>query len=306
MSRSDFLYSSFLSHFQHQPTSCQEDLLRKVAGFVSDDDADILVVNMTDNFSNDETDHIVNIAKKAEVPLVFFGRPIDKSILDKYTGSVYIGGEYQSAQGVQGEMIGKYLLNNYELFDVNDDGKISYVIYADKNYISENGYQHNVEKINRILSVEGKPAIEYYAPDDNVKYYTDNNTLEVYNSMKDILLDYNENNNNMVELVIAERDEWALCALEALNSYGYNEVRGTKIIPLFGIGGTIAAQNAINGGMMAGTVSPDSDYMAKQIEKVCRNILKKKDKLEGVDEEIVDGKNRITIPFIAYYARNSM
>lgn len=45
MSRSDFLYSSFLSHFQHQPTSCQEDLLRKVAGFVSDDDADILVVN---------------------------------------------------------------------------------------------------------------------------------------------------------------------------------------------------------------------------------------------------------------------
>ena len=45
MSRSEFLYSSFLSHFQHQPTSCQEDLLRKVAGFVSDDDADILVVN---------------------------------------------------------------------------------------------------------------------------------------------------------------------------------------------------------------------------------------------------------------------
>ena len=45
MSRSEFLYSSFLSHFQHQPTSCQEELLRKVAGFVSDDDADIIVVN---------------------------------------------------------------------------------------------------------------------------------------------------------------------------------------------------------------------------------------------------------------------
>ena len=45
MSRSEFLYSSFLSHFRHQPTSCQEELLRKVAGFVSDDDADILVVN---------------------------------------------------------------------------------------------------------------------------------------------------------------------------------------------------------------------------------------------------------------------
>ena len=45
MGRSGFLYTSFLSHFQHQPTSCQENLLRKVADFVSSDDADILVVN---------------------------------------------------------------------------------------------------------------------------------------------------------------------------------------------------------------------------------------------------------------------
>ena len=45
MSRSDYLYTSFLSHFQHQPTSCQENLLRKVADFVSADDSDILVVN---------------------------------------------------------------------------------------------------------------------------------------------------------------------------------------------------------------------------------------------------------------------
>ena len=45
MSRSEFLYKSFLSHFQHQPTSCQEELLHKVADFVSTDDADIFVVN---------------------------------------------------------------------------------------------------------------------------------------------------------------------------------------------------------------------------------------------------------------------
>ena len=45
MGRSGFLYTSFLSHFQHQPTSCQENLLRKVADFVSSDDADIFVVN---------------------------------------------------------------------------------------------------------------------------------------------------------------------------------------------------------------------------------------------------------------------
>ena len=45
MGRSDFLYTSFISRFKYQPTPCQENLLAKVAGFVSSDDDDILVVN---------------------------------------------------------------------------------------------------------------------------------------------------------------------------------------------------------------------------------------------------------------------
>lgn len=45
MGRSDFLYSGFISHLRHEPTPCQDTLLRKVADFVSSDDDDILVVN---------------------------------------------------------------------------------------------------------------------------------------------------------------------------------------------------------------------------------------------------------------------
>lgn len=45
MGHSDFLYSGFLSHFHHAPTSCQDKLLHQVADFVSSDDSDILVVN---------------------------------------------------------------------------------------------------------------------------------------------------------------------------------------------------------------------------------------------------------------------
>ena len=45
MGRNDFLYSGFLSHLHHEPTSCQDNLLRKVADFVTSDDDDILVVN---------------------------------------------------------------------------------------------------------------------------------------------------------------------------------------------------------------------------------------------------------------------
>ena len=45
MGRRDFRYNGFLSHLKHDPTSCQDALLRKVADFVSSDDDDILVVN---------------------------------------------------------------------------------------------------------------------------------------------------------------------------------------------------------------------------------------------------------------------
>ena len=45
MGRSDFLYKGFLSHLRHDPTPCQDGLLRKVADFVTSDDDDILVVN---------------------------------------------------------------------------------------------------------------------------------------------------------------------------------------------------------------------------------------------------------------------
>ena len=45
MGRSDFLYSGFISRMNHEPTTCQDALLRQVAEFVSSDDEDILVVN---------------------------------------------------------------------------------------------------------------------------------------------------------------------------------------------------------------------------------------------------------------------
>lgn len=45
MGRADFLFSGFVSNLKHEPTPCQDSLLRKVADFVSSDDDDIMIVN---------------------------------------------------------------------------------------------------------------------------------------------------------------------------------------------------------------------------------------------------------------------
>ena len=44
MDRGEFLYRDFLSHLDHEPTSCQDRLLHDIGSFVTCDDADILVV----------------------------------------------------------------------------------------------------------------------------------------------------------------------------------------------------------------------------------------------------------------------
>ncbi len=44
MGHADFLYSGFLSRLNHQPTTCQDALMRKAADFIASDD-DIMVVN---------------------------------------------------------------------------------------------------------------------------------------------------------------------------------------------------------------------------------------------------------------------
>lgn len=268
--------------------------------------AGILVVNMADNLSEFETKNVVKIASKADVPLVFFGRPINEDLLESYSKSVYIGADYIDAQKVQGEMIGNYLVDNYELIDLNGDGKISYIIFPDNQMKTNSTIQPNVEEADRILAEAGKPAIEYYNSSSEFVYYKDGDNINVYNHMSVALSHYNPQNNNMIELVIAERDEWALCALEALKDTGYNQVRGTRIIPLFGMGATIAAQNALYGGMMTGTVRQDSERMAEIIEKVCTNMLKSKEKFRGVDEKLIKGKNRIDVPYSQYYGRNTM
>ena len=45
MDRGEFLYRDFLSHLDHEPTSCQDRLLHDIGSFVTCDDSDILVVN---------------------------------------------------------------------------------------------------------------------------------------------------------------------------------------------------------------------------------------------------------------------
>ena len=265
----------------------------------------LLIVNVVDTGSNDAAQNIIDQAKAKDVPVIFFNRSVEESVVASYDKCVFVGTDYEMAGHMQGEMIGKYLVENYNKLDLNGDGKISYVMFKGQegNMEAIARTQYGVEDANKVLKEAGKPELEFYDASNKNKYLVDQNgtwsSAAATDYMGTILAQYSEANKNMVELVIANNDEMALGAVSALQTAGYNK-EGTKAIPVFGVDATDAAKSAVNSGAMVGTIKQDADGMAKAITTITQNFFADKNALDSIDSENLVGKWRVNIPYATY------
>ena len=265
----------------------------------------LLIVNVVDTGSNDAAQNIVNLAKDKNVPVIFFNRSVDESVVSSYDKCVFVGTDYEMAGHMQGEMIGKYLVENYDKVDLNGDGKISYVMFKGQEGNAEAiaRTQYGVEDANKVLKEAGKPELVFYDAQNSNKYLVDQtgnwSSSAATDYMNTILSQYSEANKNMVELVIANNDEMALGAISALQGAGYNNGSG-KTIPVFGVDATDAAQAKIKEGNMVGSIKQDADGMASAITTICQNFLDGKETFDSIEEDNIVGTWRVNIPYSVY------
>ena len=265
----------------------------------------MLVVNVVDTGSNDAALTIIDKARAANIPVIFFNRSVEESVVKSYDKCVFVGTDYEMAGHMQGQMIGDYLVKNFDKVDLNKDGKISYVMFKGQegNMEAIARTQFAVEDADKVLTAAGKSKLQFYDEANANKYLVDQDGLwssaSANNYMSTILAKYSEANKNMVELVIANNDEMAMGAVSALQGAGYNK-EGGKTIPVFGVDATSAAQTAIANGSMIGTIKQDADGMAKTIASIVKNFRDGKDKLQGIDSETAVGGWRVNIPYSAY------
>ena len=265
----------------------------------------LLVVNVVDTGSNDAAQHIIDQAKAKDVPVIFFNRSVEESVVSSYDKCVFVGTDYEMAGHMQGEMVGKYLIDNYDAVDLNGDGKISYVMFKGQegNMEAIARTKYGVDDANKVLTAAGKPELSFYDASNSNKYLVDQNgqwsSAAATDYMSTILAQYSVAGNNMVELVIANNDEMALGALSALQTAGFNNGTG-KTIPVFGVDATDAAKAAISKGTMVGTIKQDADGMAEAITSIAKNYLEGKNAFDGLDSSETVGTWRINIPYSTY------
>lgn len=269
--------------------------------------ASLLVVNVVETGADGIAQNIVDTAKTANIPLIFFNRSIEQSIVESYDKCIFVGTNYEDAGKMQGDMIGEYLLKDFEKYDLNGDGVISYVMFKgdESNQEAIARTKYGVENANAKLVEAGKPELKYYDDKATTLYLVDQmgtwSRQVAQDYMTTILAQYTKDNNNMVELVIANNDEMAIGAVQALQSAGYNKGEGSTTIPVFGVDATDDAKNLISEGSLAGTIKQDAVGMADAIAKIASNYLAGKEATADLDEHYVrEGSWKIAIPYSIY------
>ena len=248
---------------------------------------DVLCVNMVDAKA---AQGVVDKAKEAGIPTIFFNREPDTEVVKSYDKSIFIGTNAADAGKMQGDII-KDLFDAHPEYDINGDGAIQYVMFQ--------GEPDTPEAIARTqYSVEQAEANGCTMERIGEIQVCNWDTEQAQRAMEALLAA----NEGKIELVVANNDGMAIGCIAALSNIGYNVEGGDKFIPVIGVDATDAAKDAIAKGTMSATVLQDGDAMGNAIAAVALNAAAGEDFLAGTDYVLDDTGVAVRIPYAPYTA----
>lgn len=215
---------------------------------------DILCVNLVDR--TDPT-VIIDKAMESDTPVIFFNRELVKEDLDRWDKLFYVGAIAEQSGRLQAQIIIDTLSSKkrFEEIDANHDGTIQYVILE-----GEPGHQDALIR-TRVCTEELQNAgisIEKLG-DENANWDRD----QAKTKMKALVGRYPF----QIEMVIANDDEMALGALDALEEAKY------PLKPfVVGINGSEEALEAITTGKMGGSVYNDAKEKSDAIMELAYSL----------------------------------
>lgn len=229
---------------------------------------------------------LVKKAQAAGLPIVFINREPEADIMKSYDKTWYVGAKAEQSGTQSGELIVDFFKSN-PTADKNKDGKVQYIMLK-----GEQGHQDatlRTEYSVKAIKDGGLGADEVGA--DNANWDKVLATDKMKGFIAAVGLD-------KIEAVLANNDDMALGAIEALKAEGYNTGDPKKYIPVVGVDATAPALEAMSKGHMLGTVLNDAKNQGVAAVKIANAAAqgKKVDKA-GIGYDVTDGKY-VWIPYV--------
>lgn len=168
---------------------------------------DVLAVNMVDAKA---AAGVVEKAKAAGIPTVFFNREPDTDVIASYDKAVFIGTNAADAGKMQGDLV-KKIFDNNPAYDLNGDGKVQYVMFQ--------GEPDNPEAIARTKYSVDQAVANGVTMEQVGETQVCNWDTEMAQKAMEAMLAANE---GKIELVLANNDGMAIGCVAALSNIGYN------------------------------------------------------------------------------------
>ena len=224
-------------------------------------------------------------AKAENLPIVFVNREPYEEVMKAYDKIWYVGAKAEESGTQSGQIIVDYFKANPKA-DKNGDGKIQYIMIR-----GEQGHQDATLRTEYSLKAIKDGGFEVVELGNDTANW---DKVQATDKMKGFISAVGVDN---IEAVLANNDDMALGAIEALKAEGYNMGDAEKYIPVVGVDATAPALEAMSKGEMLGTVLNDADNQGFAAVKIA--VVAADDKPvteESIGYKITDGKY-IWIPY---------
>lgn len=248
-----------------------------------------LIVNAVDRTA---AGPLMEKAKAVGLPIVFINREPEANVMQAYDKLWYVGARAEESGTQSGELIADYFKANPEA-DKNKDQKIQFIMLR-----GEQGHQDatlRTEYSVKAIKDAGWEPVELGSDTANW------DKVQATDKMKGFIAAVGL---DKIEAVLANNDDMALGAIEALKAEGYNTGDHKKFIPVVGVDATAPALEAMSTGALLGTVLNDAKNQGQAAVRIAAAAAEgKKVTKEAIGYEVTDGKY-VWIPYVKVTAEN--
>jgi methyl-galactoside transport system substrate-binding protein len=234
---------------------------------------DALAINPVDRTA---ASTIVDKAKTANIPVVFFNREPMPDVMRKWDKVYYVGANAEESGTMEGQLIVDYWKAHPEM-DKNKDGVLQYIMLKGEpgHQDAESRTKYSIKAIED-AGIKVQRLAEETAMWDRVKGQEKTAaSLAAYG--------------DRIEAVLANNDDMALGAIEALKGAGY--FKGDKKMPVVGVDATAPGLKALEEGTLLGTVLNDAKNQGKATLNLAIVLGQgQKPNKANTGYDIVDGK----------------